>query len=46
MSEAERPWKAINPESMTKPVGYANAINLTGGILAWAEEIDPEMPVY
>ncbi len=26
--------------------GFENAINLTGGILAWAEEIDPDMAVY
>ena len=26
--------------------GFENAVNLAGGILAWAEEIDPEMPRY
>ena len=26
--------------------GFENAVNLAGGILAWAEEIDPEMPQY
>ena len=26
--------------------GFTNLYNLQGGILAWAEEIDPEMQVY
>lgn len=26
--------------------GYDNLYNLVGGILAWADEIDPEMPKY
>ncbi len=27
-------------------LGYENAVNLGGGILAWAEEIDPGLAVY
>lgn len=26
--------------------GFTNLYNLDGGILAWADEIDPEMPKY
>lgn len=26
--------------------GYQNLYNLVGGILAWTDEIDPEMPKY
>ncbi len=31
---------------LEKNEGYTNLYNLKGGILAWAKEIDPEMPVY
>ncbi|RAP33454.1 rhodanese, partial [Candidatus Marinamargulisbacteria bacterium SCGC AAA071-K20] len=26
--------------------GFTNVVNLAGGILAWAQEIDPSMPSY
>lgn len=29
-----------------RAVGFDNAVNLAGGILAWAEEVDPAMPQY
>ena len=31
---------------LEKNEGYENLYNLRGGVLAWAKEIDPEMPVY
>ena len=41
MSEAERPWRAVNPDSMAKPVGYANAIVSKGGTrITLAGQID------
>ena len=29
-----------------KQAGFTNVSNLSGGILAWAEKIDPSMPKY
>ena len=33
-------------EFLEQAHGYTNVYNLKGGILAWADEIDPEMPKY
>ena len=32
--------------ALEQNLGYENLYNLEGGILAWAEEIDPEMDQY
>jgi adenylyltransferase/sulfurtransferase len=29
-----------------KSQGYTKLVNLTGGILAWADKVDPGMPRY
>jgi adenylyltransferase/sulfurtransferase len=33
-------------EYLEQTQGYPNLYNLKGGILAWADEIDPDMPKY
>ena len=35
--------KALN---MLRDAGFTRLKNMTGGILAWAEEVDPDMPQY
>ena len=29
-----------------RSIGYRKALNLKGGVLAWREEIDPDLPSY
>ncbi len=38
-----RSMKALN---MLRDAGFTRLKNMTGGILAWADEVDPEMPKY
>ena len=38
-----RSMKALN---MLRDAGFSRLKNMTGGILAWADEVDPEMPKY
>ncbi len=33
-------------EYLEQNYGYTNLYNLAGGVLAWADEIDPSMPKY
>ncbi|MFW5726240.1 MAG: rhodanese-like domain-containing protein, partial [bacterium] len=33
-------------EKLEKQYGFSNLYNLKGGLLAWAEKVDPAMPVY
>ncbi|MDJ0520493.1 MAG: RidA family protein, partial [Planctomycetota bacterium] len=41
MSETERPWQAVNPDDMAKPVGYANAVvSYRGTRITLAGQID------
>jgi adenylyltransferase/sulfurtransferase len=32
--------------SWLRSIGYRKALNLKGGVLAWREEIDPDLPSY
>ncbi len=33
-------------EKLEKEYGYDNLYNLKGGVLAWADEVDPSLPKY
>jgi adenylyltransferase/sulfurtransferase len=33
-------------EELQRVHGFTNLVNLRGGILAWSDEIDPELPKY
>ena len=36
----------IKAAQVLKEAGFTKVSNLTGGILAWADQIDPSMPKY
>ncbi len=38
-----RSWKAL---MLLREAGFSKVKNLRGGILAWADEVDPTMPTY
>ena len=38
--------RSAKAAQLLKEQGFANVVNLQGGILAWAERIDPSMPKY
>jgi adenylyltransferase/sulfurtransferase len=38
-----RSAKAVN---LLRRAGFTKVYNLTGGILAWADQVDPKMPKY
>jgi adenylyltransferase/sulfurtransferase len=38
--------RSANVVRILEEEGYANAVNLVGGINAWAREIDPDLPIY
>ena len=38
--------RSTSAVAILRQVGYPNVRNLKGGIDAWAEQVDPEMPRY
>ncbi len=38
--------RGANAVAYLRMMGYENAMNLAGGISAWGEQVDPEMPRY
>jgi len=38
-----RSWKALQ---ILREAGFTKLKNLKGGITAWAEDVDPQMPTY
>ena len=38
--------RSLEAVKLLRAAGFANAINVAGGINAWSREIDPEMPLY
>lgn len=38
--------RSLQVSQFLEKAGFAKIINLTGGVDAWAREVDPNMPVY
>lgn len=38
--------RSMQVSQFLEKAGFINIINLTGGVDAWAREVDPNMPVY
>jgi sulfur-carrier protein adenylyltransferase/sulfurtransferase len=38
--------RSANVANFLRAQGFKSVINLTGGVLAWSDEVDPSMPKY
>lgn len=38
--------RSLQVASYLERAGFTNVVNLSGGVDAWAREVDPSMPVY
>lgn len=38
--------RSLQVSQFLEKAGFAKIINLTGGVDAWAREVDPNMPIY
>lgn len=41
-----RGGRSMQVAGLLEQLGFANVINLAGGVDAWARSVDPSMPVY
>ena len=39
-------YDGISLSALLREAGFHKLKNLTGGILAWAQQVDPAMPTY
>jgi len=38
--------RSANATVLLNNAGFKSVYNITGGIIAWAQEIDPNVPIY